>query len=364
RLPQTVLGDITEETHPLTAGGFESMGFIGAAAGALAVLGLLTAMRHRARWTALAMTASVAFGALCSLGPRTFAYRAMYRIVPGFDLARVPGRWMLLVVVGAAILAAFGVDQLDEGSVPDRRIVGTGALLTAVVAITWFGPFDRPSTGAVVWWTVAFAMVLGLVVASQHLARLGGAAMGLLVLLAAIELGVMSDHSFARGLTQPRPFTELGDDITTFLSHQPGRTLSLTDDRLSEPSYLVPGLRPNTNAAVGVASLDGYDGGTQVTTRWVEGVSALVDAKIDPELTLRSQLAIPISTSVSARLGVRWLLIDTNNRPLDVIAPDWGAPVRSRGTSVLLENPDWTAEARVMHRSTAAPTSSPSHALR
>lgn len=184
------------------------------------------------------------------------------------------------------------------------------------------------------------------------------------MLLAAVELGVMSDNSFARNLTQPQPFTELGDHITTFLSDQPGRTLSLTDDRLSEPEYLVPGLRPNTNAAVGVASLDGYDGGTQVTTRWVEAVSALVGARMDPELTLRSQLALPISTSVSARLGVRWLLIDTNNRPLEVIAPDWGAPVRSRGTSVLLENPDWIAEARVMHQSRSAPASSPSRALR
>ena len=57
-------------------------------------------------------TASMAvFNPLPGLGPYTAVYRALYHL-PGFSLARVPARWMLLVVVGGAVLAALGLEEV------------------------------------------------------------------------------------------------------------------------------------------------------------------------------------------------------------------------------------------------------------
>jgi hypothetical protein len=60
-----------------------------------------------------------------------------------------------------------------------------------------------------------------------------------------------------------------------FLDGQPGRSVALTFDELGDPLYLVAGLRPNTNALFDIPSLDGYDGGVQVTDRWANALSSL-----------------------------------------------------------------------------------------
>ncbi|MFZ6005533.1 MAG: YfhO family protein [Actinomycetota bacterium] len=364
RLPSTILGDVAQETHPFTSGSFEAMAFVGAVTGALVITGLLIGWRRGGRWTLAAMLLAMASGAVLSLGPRTAVYRFLHRTAPGFDLARVPGRWMLLLVIAAAIVAAMSLDQVSRDGIRRTPCLAAVGILCVTVATSWFGPFRRPSSAGLVWWGVAFALVTLVLLARAAWPARAGALPVLVVVAAALELGVMSNHSLARGLQAGSPFTELGSEITTYLQTQPGRTLALTDDRLGEPDYLVPGMRPNTNAALGIASLDGYDGGTQVTKRWVQAVAALSPGTLDPELPLRSQMKLPISTQVSARLGLRWLLVDTNGRPLDSVAPDWGPPARRDGTMVLLENPDWEAEATIVRRSTTAPADHPAPVLR
>lgn len=363
KVPATLLGDVTEDSHGMTVGGFEPMAFVGGIAGALAALGALSTIlrRNRHRWTATAMALAAAGGTLFALGPRTGVYRAMFRLVPGFDLARVPGRWMLLPVLAGAVLAAFGMDRLVEGRVRRVDAAVLAILLTAVVAAVLGEVVDRPTGGAIAWWAVAFAAVA--LTAWRGTTKVAGAAALGLLAVATLELGVMSNSSFARQLQEVKPFTDLGDDITDHLASASGRSLSITDDRLDEPAYLVPGLRPNTNAALGVPSLDGYDGGTQVTSRWVEAIASLAVDPVDPELTLRSQLALPLSPETSARLGVRWLVID-RARPISQIAPGWGAPVMASGTNLLLENPAWQGAALLYRRSAPSPVRAPAGALR
>lgn len=364
RLPGTFFGDVTQTVHPFTTNSFEAMGFVGAIAGALALLGLLAVWPRRQRWTTAALVAAAAFGTICAVGPRTVAYRVMYRVVPGFDLARVPGRWMLLVVLSAAILAAVGLDQIDTGALRSRRVIIAAVALGVITAATWWGPFERALGGGVVWWVIAFALVTGAALAAARWPAARSVALVGLVIAASVELGVMSRHSFAREVSLPQPFTDLGTELTDFLADQPGRALALSDDRRFDPGYLVPSLRPNTNAALGVASIDGYDGGTQVTTRWVEAVSALMSGRIDPQLRLHPQVDLPVSTEVSARLGVRWLVVDTDQILIEDAAPDWGAPVQRSKSLVVVENPDWVGEATLLRRSVAAPTHTPRRALR
>jgi len=364
KLPSIVLGDISAEDHPNAAGSFEALGFVGAVVAAFAVAGILRARRRGLRGTLCAVLVVGVFGAVCAQGPATGAFRALWRVVPGFDLARVPGRWMLLVVVAGSVLAAVGVDELRSGRLRRWDAALVAAVLGLVLLTTWAGPFERPRTAAWIWWGLAFVAVVGAMVLARLRPRLAGGLAAGAALLVAGELGVMSDVSMARRLDQPRPFTEMGDALTDHLARSPGRTIALTDDRLGEPRYLVPALRPNANAALGVASLDGYDGGTQVTHRWVQSVAALAGAPLDPELPLRSQLGLPVSPEVAARLGVRWLLVETAGRPpLDEIAPDW-SQTRRNGTRVLLENPAWLAEARVVRASVEAPADAPQEALR
>lgn len=58
-------------------------------------------------------------------------------ILPGFGKFRVPPRWMVLTVVGAAVLAAFGAQALARYRTPRDRASATGALPYVLV----FGAF-------------------------------------------------------------------------------------------------------------------------------------------------------------------------------------------------------------------------------
>ena len=63
---------------------------------------------------AVSMAAVGIIAGVLSLGPRTVVFRAAYRTVPFFDLGRVSARWRDLVVLTAAILAAYAVNALEK----------------------------------------------------------------------------------------------------------------------------------------------------------------------------------------------------------------------------------------------------------
>lgn len=65
-----------------------------------------------------------------SLGPRLGFYTVLYRLVPGFDLIRVPSRLTILTLLALAVLAGFGFDRAIEGT--KRRAV-FGALAVALL---------------------------------------------------------------------------------------------------------------------------------------------------------------------------------------------------------------------------------------
>ena len=130
-----------------------------------------------------------------------------------------------------------------------------------------------------------------------------------------------------------------------FLDGQPGRSVALTFDELGDPPYLVASLRPNANALFDIPSVDGYDGGVQVTDRWAEAMSSMANVPFDPELTLRAQIAIPVDTALLGRYGVRWVVIDTRAGDPASIVPGFHGPVATDGTLAVFENPAWRGEA-------------------
>lgn len=69
-------------------------------------------------------------GLVLSLGLFTGPlYLALYTLVPGFNLFRVPARWLLLYSFGAAVLAGFGVDALLAPACFRRRLRAAGRRL-------------------------------------------------------------------------------------------------------------------------------------------------------------------------------------------------------------------------------------------
>jgi len=169
-----------------------------------------------------------------------------------------------------------------------------------------------------------------------------------------VELGLDSRHSVASRGTSTSSVESYSGAVVRFLDGQPGRSVALTFDEFDDTAYLVASLRPNTNAFFDVPSLDGYDGGDQVTTRWATAMGVLTDGPFDPVLTLRSQLALPVDAATLARYGVRWMVLDTRGTSPEEAVPGWLGPLASDGPVQLFENPAWQGEAVAWFNTTPA----------
>jgi hypothetical protein len=115
-------------------GGYaEWMTYLGLPVLGLGLLALLRGVRSD-RWFWLA---SSIVAVLFSLGIHTPLYPAIYRLVPLTNWLRVPPRALVLVALGANVLAGFGVDALFEREWrPQARNRGT---MTAVAGLVFFG---------------------------------------------------------------------------------------------------------------------------------------------------------------------------------------------------------------------------------
>lgn len=346
RAVASLFGDGSVANQALVTGNFEAMTSVGVAACTLALLAVVVAvLRRPERWTQLA-TAAVALGALLlAVGPRLPVYRLAFELVPGLDSARVPGRWRDLTVLGVALLAAFAIDHLARRRVDPRAslvLVGSGILGAALIGAL---PFDLPASRTVLWWCVTAAGIAGVAVLAGRLgdrARPGALPVAAALLLAAEVLYLGPPGAWAQG--QPATVDDVVNPVTEFLAQQPERSFAFTTEQLGDPAYVLSGLRPNANTFLGIRSIDGYDGGVQVTDEWVAATAALEDP-VTPDLLIRHQVRFPFEPELFARFGVRWLLYDTSMLPLEQVAPGWSDPVIESGGLVVLDNPSYHGDA-------------------
>lgn len=90
----------------------EWVAYVGLGGLLLAGLGGLTALWQTAARRFVLLTLS---GLILSLGLYSGPlYAALYYLMPGFSLFRVPARWLLLYAFGVAVLAGFGFDALGQ----------------------------------------------------------------------------------------------------------------------------------------------------------------------------------------------------------------------------------------------------------
>ena len=169
--------------------------------------------------------------------------------LPGLSLLRVPPRALFLSGLAAAILAAYGLDALDAGTVSGRVSLVWMALSGFAFSLA-LGV--RTLTGA---WAWPFVWGAGALLAGSlwGLARLHGwlpAASGfvILVAIAGLDWGVVN-----ASLLSFRPKESVlseGEEMVEFLAAQPGRF------RVYSPSYSLP---QHTAARYGLELVDGVD---------------------------------------------------------------------------------------------------------
>jgi antitoxin (DNA-binding transcriptional repressor) of toxin-antitoxin stability system len=342
-LARAVLGTVQDRDPAEFATGFESIVFLGVIVSLLVVVGTVTLIGSRAsRPWAIALGAAALLALTWASGPQSVLFRVAFEIVPGFDLARASARWLVIVALVAALFAGAGIDALRSGA--KRLHVAFAAAAAAVVAaLLVLDVLHTADTRSAMIWAVTAVVALGLIAANALAPRaVRTAAVGVLA-FAALELGLMSLHSIPQQQTSEVAFTTHRTATTDFLAAvDAGLTVALTDD--GRPAdYQVPGLRPNANVLHEIASIDGYDGGVQITQRWAD---ALRRFQPDPptELPLRNSLTLPIEPGPLARMGVRYILLDLARPPADFI-PGWTGPVAGDDLFEVWENPDWVGDA-------------------
>ena len=233
-----------------------------------------------------------ALGAALALGLYNPLYLVPYKLVPGFNLFRVPARWLFLYAFGAAMIAAVGAQRLLDGL--ETRLRGAAPLLCA--------------------WFLAVIVLLELFSASAAL-------------------------PFSHP-TAPQAYTSMRTAPAHILAVQrqqtaPGRFLSLSDilfdpgdlaemqamfrDQLSDRElydYVVSAKRkeilaPNLPLAWRAYAVDGYDGGLLPLARYIQIQRLLLkeeDILIDGRLRERLK-RVPPSRLLSI-LGARYVLTD------------------------------------------------------
>ncbi|MGB7880219.1 MAG: DUF6541 family protein [Ilumatobacteraceae bacterium] len=344
-IARALLGTVQDRDPAAFAGGFESIAFLGVVAAIVAVVGCVQAITdRRSRPWAISFTVAASLALVWAAGPRTPVFRIAFDLVPGFDLARASARWLVIFVLVAALFAGIGVDVAWRRA-HRHHLAGAVGAVVAVSLLLAAGLLEIADSRSAAIWAItavtAIAMLAVSSVSSHHrLVRAGAVA---LIVLAALELTVMSTHSLPQAMRSDVAFTSHRTATTEFLAGQDsGLVLALTDD--SRPAgYQVPGMRPNANALASVPSIDGYDGGVQITERWADALRRLTPTPAT-ELPLRNSLDLPIEPAPLGRLGVRWILLD-RQRPPEVFIPGWSGPVVTDDSFEVWENPTWTGDA-------------------
>ncbi len=121
---------------------------VGTVALALGLVALMVRPRRAWPWALLGAVALLA-----ALGPRAYLYTALFHVVPGLNLFRVPARLLLFTVFAASVLAGLGVEtlvQLRAAAARGRRPLVPVVAALALAAV----PF-------LALWTVAGRSGLG-----------------------------------------------------------------------------------------------------------------------------------------------------------------------------------------------------------
>ncbi len=315
----------------------EYVGYLGVSGLLLALIGAWARRRER---HVTALTALGILGLLLALGMYNPLYWLCVQFVPGFNLFRVPARWLVLFAFAGSALASLGLETVQRSTIPRRPILA-GLLLLGLLALS--SPLgERPTLQTLAGWLlVAAATALILTRAPSRLRNTA------LITLAMLELFAASRALPYNHPTAPEAVTSLRPAILQLLadarsgSTPPARFLSMSDI-LFDPgdlneihaiydSQLPPEavrdlivatkakevLAPNLSLSYHLMAADGFDGGLLPLRRYVEMEKLLLPPdRISPDGRLRENVrAIPpnrvldllnIGTLITDKTGDTW----------------------------------------------------------
>jgi len=301
-------------------------------------------LSQRAIWAIVALA-----GLLLAFGLYNPLYWSLAAL-PGFNLFRVPARWLALFALGVAMLAALGCDALAGMGGRKRRFV---LLATAVVAGFLAAlsplatrapepvPLYAPTVVSVAGWAIAL-LAFAALVAGRLSSRSGGMALALVV----VELLLASQALPYHDLTPPQVWSAPRFTIDQMRAYgldaaSSGRFLSISNllfdpgDRTAlEARYAALGLSPEAVRLAFVAikmqetlaanlplvwetpTIDGFDGGLLPTGAYTAFTSLLLppDEPRTIDGRLRELLARPDCRGACIP-DQRWLNL-TNTRYL------------------------------------------------
>ncbi len=314
----------------------EFLAFVGFSGLWLAGVGL-TGRRNRG--LALALLGAGLLALLLAAGPELPFFRLAHSWMPGFDLFRVPARWLVVVNLALALLAGLGVEKLAAGGGDGGSrlpVIGFAVGLAVMLAAGFTSIIGGELPGRILTaWLVAGLATGALVVA---IALRPGSLLWLLVPLVTVEL-----FFAVRTLELARPvpveaYSGLGPVLEMVVARSAGpRALGLADpsyevndadraayaseylERIGEESFrqfLVAvkyrdTLSPNLANAYGRPSPDGYDGGVLPLRDYVRFKRAfLAGAETEPDALMRNQFEGIPETWILDLMGAGYLLTD------------------------------------------------------
>ena len=119
----------------------------------------------------------VLLGLCLALGVYNPIYYVLYRLLPGIALFRVPARWLTLVVLGLALLAADGLASLGQSPVRVRwqwRYAALALPVLAVFAALWMLSQPKPGAITIVGWLATAGGFFAIAKAASRMVRVAG----------------------------------------------------------------------------------------------------------------------------------------------------------------------------------------------
>ena len=287
----------------------EYVAYIGVVGLGLAVIGVFAAGHMRWVWLAL-----IGVGVFLAFGRFNPLYMLLAEL-PGFNLFRVPARWLALWALGAAMLAGLGAQYLlDGGGLKRRTLLTVGGVLLALTGVAFLA--DRavvppvaeprlPSTITLIGWAVAGTALL--IALWRRPLRV------LLPVLVVLELWVASQTLPFNDMTDPAVYEDARFTIRQLQAYTednpvPGRFLSISNllfnpgdeavlrarwdrlglgDRAAQIAFTAVKMQDtavgNLPLTWGIPTIDGFDGGVLPTQYYTAFTSLLL-----PEGTLRT----------------------------------------------------------------------------
>ncbi len=283
--------------------------------------------------------------------------------VPGFDLFRVPARWLALYALGTAVLAGMGVERI--GQMLSRRVfvISTGIIIALFGLSFLAGRVPEEVNGSAIptlrtlaAWGVVLLAIGGFIwlmrkrtgqAPSLQLSIIG---IVFLELIAASWVMPYNDlvppdvwHAQRFTISQMLVYTETDDNGLTPDGTPPGRLLSISglffdpgDKAALSERYQALGmtpleerysfvaaklketLSPNLPLAWGIPTVDGFGGGLLPTRHYVDfmalaypdGVAVAVDGRLRENLALEDCRGACVPWDVAGLLDIDYVLVD------------------------------------------------------